>query len=288
MDIQTVGKRGVIFTFDDNISVYLIAADKSLFLCDSHLGPRSMEAVRHYIRQHWPKKEIVLFNSHADWDHIWGNCAFPGALIIGHEQCRARIRQTGQYDLERLADQHRGEIVLVPPNLTFSAELSFPEEEVSFIHAPGHTADSALCFDRRDTVLFVGDLVEAPIPYLDFPDLARYIKTLEIIKHMPAKIKISAHSGIVDEALIDRNIAYIRAVLLNEPVDTGDDETCKSVHNININNLLLLQWERVLRDRHGENFNYLGLRVAFPDWETMAPADLSSALESYAATLKWS
>jgi len=286
MHIQTIGKRGVMFTFDDNISVYLIAADKRVFLCDSHLGPRSMEAVRQYIRRRWPDREIVLFNSHADWDHIWGNCAFPGALIIGHETCRARIRETGQYDLERLADQHRGEIVLVPPNLTFSAELNFPEEEVSFIHAPGHTADSALCFDRRDAVLFVGDLVEAPLPYLDFLDLASYIKTLEIIKQMPAKIKISAHSGIVDEALIDRNIAYIRAVLLNEPVDTGDDETGKSVHNININNLLLLKWERVLRHRLGANLNYPALRVAFPDWETMAPAELSSALRSYAATFK--
>jgi len=285
MHIQTIGKRGVMFTFDDNISVYLIAADKRVFLCDSHLGPRSMEAVRQYIRQRWPDREIVLFNSHADWDHIWGNCAFPGALIIGHETCRARIRETGQYDLERLADQHRGDIVLVPPNLTFSAELSFPEEEVSFIHAPGHTADSALCFDRRDAVLFVGDLVEAPLPYLDFLDLASYIKTLEIIKQMPAKIKISAHSGIVDEGLIDRNIAYLRAVLLREPVDAGADETCQHIHRININNLQMLQWEHVLRDRQGENFHYPALRTAFPDWETMPPAELGSALASYAAKL---
>ena len=279
MDIQTVGKRGVMFTFDDNIAVYLLAGDKRVFLCDSHLGPRSMEAVRQYIYQRWPDKELVLFNSHADWDHIWGNCAFPGALIIGHEQCRARIREIGQYDLERLADRHRGEIVLVPPNLTFSAELSFPEEEVSFIHAPGHTADSALCFDRREAVLFVGDLVEAPIPYLDFPDLARYIKTLEMIKQLPAKIIISAHSGLVDEALIDRNIAYLRAVLLNEPVDTGDDENYCHVHRSNINNLLLWQWESALRGRLGEDFAYLAVRKALPDWETMPPAELRRALE---------
>ena len=40
-------------------------------------------------------REVLVVNSHADWDHPWGNNYFTGerrATIIGHELCRARMQ----------------------------------------------------------------------------------------------------------------------------------------------------------------------------------------------------
>lgn len=51
------------------------------------LGPRPMEPVKRHIQTHRLQMEIVVFNSHVDWDHVWGNCDFPGHLIIGYELC---------------------------------------------------------------------------------------------------------------------------------------------------------------------------------------------------------
>ncbi|GBG58474.1 MBL fold metallo-hydrolase [Sporomusaceae bacterium FL31] len=247
-EVRPVGSRGKLITFEDHISVYLIQTEREWFLCDTHLGPLSMEAVKAYMSQHSTTQQpMILFNSHSDWDHIWGNCAFENAWIIGHELCRKRMQQIGAFELAKLTEYHQGTIDLVLPNLTFSERLSFEEAELEFIYTPGHTVDSAVCFDKKDQVLFVGDLVEEPIPYLDFSDLEMYIKTLEFIKSFPAKVKISAHSGIVDHALIQRNIDYIKAILQGSPVAPSSYQATPEVHRFNVNNRLFLKYEHWFR-----------------------------------------
>ena len=280
-DISKVGSRGVVFTFEDDIAVYLIQSDTYWFLCDTHLGPQSMETIKEYIAEQANDKAVIVFNSHSDWDHIWGNCAFPGALIIGHEACRKRMREIGEFELESLKEQHRGKIKLVPPNITFSDRVLFADEEIEFLYTPGHTVDSAVCFDRKDSVLYVGDLVEQPIPYLDYQDLATYIDTLECIKSFPAKIKLSAHSGIVDNELIKRNIAYITNILQENPVAPEIYQETPDVHNFNINNRLFLRYENMVRDKLKDDFDYALFRRNFTDLKEVNYADLQVALEHY-------
>jgi cyclase len=280
-DISKTGSRGVVFTFDDDIAVYLIQTDTYWFLCDTHLGPQSMEIVKQYIAEQANDKAVIVFNSHSDWDHIWGNCAFPGAFIIGHETCRKRMQEIGEFELASLRQQHRGNIKLVLPNVTFSDRLLFADEEIEFLYAPGHTVDSAICFDRKDSVLYVGDLVEQPIPYLDFYDLTTYIDTLEFIKSFPAKLKLSAHSGIIDNALIERNITYITTILQGKPVDSEVYQATPDVHNFNSNNRLFLRYENMVREKLKDNFDYAVFRRNFKDLKEVSYSDLQAALEHY-------
>jgi glyoxylase-like metal-dependent hydrolase (beta-lactamase superfamily II) len=283
-EVSKVGDRGIIFTFEDDITVYLIQTDKYWFLCDTHLGPESMEYIKNYILAQ-SKKDVIVFNSHSDWDHIWGNCSFRGKIIIGHETCRKRMNEIGQFDLARLSEYHRGNINLLLPNLTFSDRLTFEEDEIEFIYAPGHTVDSSVCFDRKDSVLFVGDLVEYPIPYLDFDDLEVYIKTLEFIKKFPAKVKVSSHSGIIDNALIDCNSTYIMNISKGNPIDPIVYQECLSVHNFNINNRLFLKYENMVREKLRDSFNYTLFRSNFGDLKKVDYVDLQKALELYFAHL---
>ncbi len=282
-DVSKVGDRGVIFTFDDDISVYLIHADENWFLCDTHLGPHSMKYVKNYmsVQSNKNKEDVIVFNSHSDWDHIWGNCAFRGEIIIGHETCRNRMKEIGQFDLLRLTEYHRGKIDLVLPSLTFSDRITFAEADIEFIYAPGHTIDSSVCFDRKDSVLFVGDLVEYPIPYLDFDDLDAYIKTLDFIKNFPAKVKVSSHSGIIDNALIERNITYIMNISNSNPIDPNVYQECPDVHNFNINNRLFLRYENMVREKLRDNFDYNLFRKNFDDLKKIDYTDLQEALEFY-------
>jgi len=284
-DVSKVGNRGVIFTFDDDITVYLIHTDRYWFLCDTHLGPQSMEGIKNYISMRSNEKEVIVFNSHSDWDHIWGNCVFQNGIIISHETCRKRMDEIGEFDLVRLTEFHRGVIKLVLPNLTFSDKITFAEDEIEFIYAPGHTIDSAVCFDRKDSVLFVGDLVEYPIPYLDFSDLEAYMKTLEFIKSFPARVKISSHSGIIDNALIDRNITYIKNIFEGNPIDPIVYQECPDVHNFNINNTLYLKYENMVREKLKDSFDYTSFRCEFGDLKKVSYTDLQEALELYLAHL---
>jgi len=279
--IQEIGIRGVIFTYEDDISVYLIKGDHHNVLCDTHLGPLSMAVIKEYLLTQIVPKELLVFNSHSDWDHIWGNCAFEGAKIIGHETARRRMQEIGDYELNRLEKFHNGEIKLNYPNLTFSDKLTFEDEDIEFSYAPGHTIDSSLCFDRRDSVLFVGDLVESPIPYLDYYDLDAFIKTLETIRDFPAKIKLSAHSGMVSDDLIERNLSYVRGIQLGQPIAPEMIGSSTEVHQYNLNNRLLLKYEPLIREKFGQNFDYLSFRSNFLDLGQVNSNDFEAELGKY-------
>jgi cyclase len=282
MVIQEIGMRGVVFTYEDGITVYLIKGDYSYVLCDTHLGPLSMDIIKEYIsKTQLPVKEIFLFNSHSDWDHIWGNCAFPNAKIIAHEKARTRMEEIGEFELNRLENLHNGEVKIKLPNITFSDKFTLAHEEIEFTYAPGHTVDSSLCFDRRDSILFVGDLVESPIPYLDYYDLDRFIKTLELIRSFPAKVKLSAHSGIVSEELIERNISYIQGILQGDFIAPEMIRSSGEVHQYNLNNRLLLQYEPLIRQKLGENFDYSSFRSNFMDLGKMNSDNFKEILENY-------
>lgn len=285
MNIRKTGTRGTIFTYDDNISVYLINGNQKIVLCDTHLGPLSMEVIKQYLAADYPQKEILIFNSHSDWDHIWGNCAFAGAEIIAHETARTRMQELGPFELARLKNLHQGEIVLKYPSLTFSEHLALENEDIEFIYAPGHTIDSALCFDRKDSVLFVGDLVEYPIPYLDYYDLSVFCKTLDFIRDFPAKTKLSAHSGIVSNDLIKRNLEYIKEIKNNQSVPPEMIGSSTEVHQYNLNNRLLLKYEPSLRKQAGKSFAYQAYKSRFSDLGRVSTDSFKKALQDYLQTL---
>lgn len=280
MLIKRIGDRGVLFTYEDNISVYLINTDKRIYLCDTHLGPESMKLINDFILTHYKKKEIVIFNTHSDWDHIWGNCFFADSLIIAHEQCRERIIERGEYDLKKNSNYQKGKIQLKLPNLTFSKKIHFPEDKIEFLHQPGHTIDSAVCCDNQDSVIFVGDLVEAPIPYLSYPELGTYLKTLINIKEMPAQTKISSHSGIIDVNLIELNIAYVKNIIEGRPV-VSENEELMSLHNYNLKNLLLLRYEQELRAKLKNRFDFKTFRKDYRELGSYEYHELEISLEKY-------
>ena len=235
MKVEQIGERGRLLTFDDGISLYLISGRHLHLLCDTHLGPISMNDVCEILPVSPVNHRLLIFNSHSDWDHIWGNSVFKDHLIIGHESCRQRMLERGAFDLAQNATQKRGDVVLTPPNLTFSDRLTLEDEEIVFWYAPGHTVDSSVCYDTVDKVLYLGDLVEDPIPYLDAYDLDQYIDTLTSLLDHPARILVSAHSGLVTKDLIKRNIGYIRAIRDGVPMDFATFGSYGSVHRWNLN-----------------------------------------------------
>lgn len=271
MIIEKVGSRGIFFTFETgdapingNTSIYLINTENKIFLCDTHMGPKSMKYVKEYIHTHGlSNKEIIVFNSHADWDHIWGNFVFKDSTIIAHELCRKRMQQEGGFDLKRKKKYHNGTIKeLKLPNLTFSNKLNFEEYEIEFVYAPGHTIDSAICIDRKDSVVFVGDLLEYPIPFINHYDIGGFLKSLELIKKLSSKVILSAHSGIIDEKLFNDNIEYIKNLLLKKQIHPKDEDYM-NYHNYNYKNILMSKHEYIAREKLEEKFDFESFRRDF-------------------------
>ena len=261
---KDVGKRGVIFQFDDENLVYLIKGFNKLFLCDTHEGPLSMKYITDYINdKNLSDKDLYVFNSHSDFDHVWGNCVFD-CPIIGHTFCRERLKERGEYDYEVKSKYHKGTVKLKLPDLIFNDNIKFAEEGIEFFHAPGHTIDSSICIDRKEKVAYVGDLVESPVIILLYHHLEQYLQSLSYIKDLAEESYtiISSHSGIVDKSLIEENISYLRNLVRENKVKT-ENSRMQNLHNFNKKNLVILKYERVLRDKSGSDFNYKEYKKKF-------------------------
>ncbi|MBN2149925.1 MAG: MBL fold metallo-hydrolase [Candidatus Lokiarchaeota archaeon] len=240
-----ISNRCVVFSFDDladaaPTNVLVILGSRHVFVCDTFLGPDSMALVAEEVRKHHSNNPWIAFNSHADWDHHWGNCYFKDATIVSQEATRDMIKASGKAELATFKAHARGEVVVTPPNEVFLGRLRFPNEGIEFVHTPGHTADSSSCIDLIDKVLYAGDNVEVPIPFLTTPDLDSYIETLEDYLGLDVAHVVPGHGTIVaTKELVAQNLAYIKS-LKKGGVVAVDSPRWKATHDQN---------ERVLTSR---------------------------------------
>ncbi|MFW9982025.1 MAG: MBL fold metallo-hydrolase [Candidatus Thorarchaeota archaeon] len=213
MKFQKIGSRGMLFPFKDPFptNVYVIIGPERIYMLDTFLGSESMAVVKKTLdSEGHGDKPVVVFNSHGDYDHYWGNAAFEGALIIGHEECRARILKESDESLLVNREQKKGEVIVKAPSLVFAEKIRFPDDGLTFYHTPGHTTDSASCYDEVDKVLFVGDNVESPLPYIYNTDIAQFHDTLKSYFEIDWDLMIASHaSPLHDRSLLERNIEYL-------------------------------------------------------------------------------
>jgi len=264
MKITEIGKRGVVFTFDDlsnedyesPTNIYVIIGEKHIFICDTFLGPESMKGVKEHLKK-YSDKTIIIFNSHYDWDHHWGNCAFPNARIYAHHLTREKIIEEGEKGLETYKKFQRGKITITPPNTVFFNAMSFVDEQVDIFHSPGHTADSSSCFDLESKILFVGDNVEDPIPYIrsDLDGVAEYIETLELYTILDFDKLIPGHGPIADKTLLEQNLEYLKHFPeLGEPVNL--EKYSFAYYHIHLHNLSTLANERLKKEDYKGAIKY--------------------------------
>nr|MDO8083916.1 MBL fold metallo-hydrolase [Candidatus Sigynarchaeum springense] len=233
-----IGGRCIVFSFDDLVdasptNVLVIIGSRHVFVCDTFLGPDSMAIVADEIRKNHSNNPWIVFNSHADWDHHWGNCYFKNAAIVSQETTRDIIKAIGKQELLTFKEHARGEVIITPPNEVFLGRLRFPNEGIEFVHTPGHTMDSSSCIDLVDKILYAGDNLEMPIPYLTTPDLDSYIETLNDYLGLDIEHVVPGHGTVVaSKDLITQNLAYLESLKKGEVVAV-DSPRWKATHDQN-------------------------------------------------------
>lgn len=239
MVVTPVGQRGRIVSFPElgTTNIYLVLASRRTFVCDTFLGPEPMAEVKAFLAAEGRTQPIVVFNSHKDWDHVWGNCAFPDAQFVATEECAANLYEHFASELEQYGGMAQGEIVSVYPSLLFSDRLVFADDRVLFLATPGHTSGSASCLDMTDNVLYVGDNVEFPVPHLLCSDLDAYSRTLDLYLSLSPAALVTGHGPLGTATLetLRANLAYVRAVAAGVEVDvSGWSEYGRAVHLENV------------------------------------------------------
>ena len=223
------------FTLSSEIveaNIIIIKGKNNNFILDTFLGPDSVKHIINRLQLQDENKNFVVFNSHYHWDHIWGNCYFNSKThIISHENCLQEIQNTFNRDFKLYGKHSQGDVVKRLPNLTFTDKLIYKEDNVEFFFTPGHTIGSSSCL--VDEVLYVGDNLEAPFPYINQVNLSLYSKTLETYIKINPQTILSGH-GLANEDLLQSNLEYLKQL---ENLTVNTDIFNDSNFKIHLSNL---------------------------------------------------
>jgi glyoxylase-like metal-dependent hydrolase (beta-lactamase superfamily II) len=201
------------------------------FCIDSPIFPDELEILPGIAEQsQFPIVGVLA--THADWDHLLGGLAFPGApLGMGETSAARLINEPGaaQRELRDFDDEF---YVARPKPLSLpgSQKLDVPgyidigSQTLQLHPADGHTADGMAIWVEWARVLVAGDyLSPVEIPMIsDGGSLAAYVATLNRLEPLveQADHVVPGHGGPIDGtqalAILREDRAYVEALLRGE------------------------------------------------------------------------
>ena len=178
-----------------------------------------MRQVVDRIRPELAGRPLVVVNTHADWDHVYGNRLFTAgseipALIVGSALTRDRLRSPAAQ--ERLSAQQReserfSEVELVAPNLVFEQALTLDGGDLTLelFATPGHTPDHHSVWIPEIRTLLAGDAAEFPFPSVRRgADLPQVRASLERMAALCPAVVLPCHGATTGPELLEQNLAY--------------------------------------------------------------------------------
>jgi glyoxylase-like metal-dependent hydrolase (beta-lactamase superfamily II) len=208
------------FRLLDEVDTFVIRAARLVVVVDTMSTPADARLLRAAIEPDLEGRTLVVVDTHADYDHAWGNQVFADVPIIGHAICGARLRGAAAFeDLERWKAEMPGrfdEVEPTPPSILFGDAglvLDGGDLTVELIPTPGHTDDHAALYLPELDLVLAGDAAEVPFPHIDSPGgLRRARASLERLQTLGARHVLPCHGGTTDPVVLERNLAWLDAV----------------------------------------------------------------------------
>jgi glyoxylase-like metal-dependent hydrolase (beta-lactamase superfamily II) len=207
------------------VDAFFIVSDRYVFFVDTLVNPstaRQMVALaRPFLRG---GRQAIAINTHADWDHTWGNQVFVGpgaelpALLIGNRKSVAIYEDPASKiylrEMQEKSPLSFSDVRLVMPTLLFDEKLFVYGGDLTLeiFATPGHTVDHCSVYIPEIRTLLVGDAAEAPFPTVREPGLfPQMIASLEHLTQMDAETTLYCHApGVTTLDLVKENLAYFR------------------------------------------------------------------------------
>jgi glyoxylase-like metal-dependent hydrolase (beta-lactamase superfamily II) len=191
-----------------DLNVGAVLGDGEVLVVDTRGWPAQAEELLADLRALTaaPCRQVV--NTHAHFDHCFGNASFAGAAIWGHARCAEQLRSRGEAEraaAARWLPQVAGELAtapIVPPDRLVAdagaaLEPGGRRVELRFC-GRGHTDHDLVVLVPDAGVAFAGDLLEegAPPAYDDaFP--AEWPGTVERLLALAPTTIVPGHGDVV-------------------------------------------------------------------------------------------
>jgi glyoxylase-like metal-dependent hydrolase (beta-lactamase superfamily II) len=200
------------------VCAVLLLSERWNVVVDTLCCPADMLPVQLYAVKSGRSRPLLVVNTHADWDHVWGNSTFAGHPIVAHRLCLERLRRDGQAEIDRMRRENPGcpPIPLQVPDWVFDGSLSIAGGDLTFqlLDTAGHTEDSVSVHVPELGLLVAGDAVEYPLPRLSQAGLTqRYIRELYRLSALKTRTVIPSHGPVSGPELIQANAHYLRTLL---------------------------------------------------------------------------
>jgi glyoxylase-like metal-dependent hydrolase (beta-lactamase superfamily II) len=209
------------FRLGDEVDTFAIRTERLLVVVDTMSTPGDARLLRAAIADDAVGRSLIVVDTHADYDHAWGNSVFADVPIIGHQRCGERLRgHEAAADIARWSAEMPGrfdEVVATPPSILHGDEglvLDGGDITIDLIHTPGHADDHVALYLREPGILLAGDAAEVPFPHIDSPSgLERARASLELLVSLGATYVLPCHGGTTDPIILERNLAWLDAVV---------------------------------------------------------------------------
>ncbi len=204
------------------VQCFVILTARFTVVVDTMLNPATALKMLRLAGAHRPNgRRLLVINTHADFDHSWGNQLFgPGAMyeapIIGQHLCAERFRslRAAEYllQMQREEPAHFSGVTLTAPNFLFSERLTIDGGDLTLelMHTPGHTPDHVSLYIPQIATLLAGDAAELPFPFAqEAASLMEMRASLARLAALGAEQALYCHApASCGPRLLQDNIAY--------------------------------------------------------------------------------
>ncbi|MEP7289464.1 MAG: MBL fold metallo-hydrolase [Chloroflexota bacterium] len=202
---------------------YIVVSDRYVVLVDTMISPQTAMVMLELAGQYAGNgRQLLVINTHADYDHCWGNQLFVGhkaaypAPIIAMRRCAERFYTPEAHEvlirMQHEAPEVYGDVVLVPPTILFDDHLTIEGGDLTLrlFATPGHQTDHISIVIPEISTLLAGDAAELPFPFaLSSMTLAQMRASLAQLAAFNATTVLYCHAPVTaGPELLQQNIAY--------------------------------------------------------------------------------
>lgn len=215
-----------VFRHEGLVDTAAVVTERYVVLLDTGARPENMEVVMAALAEVLPGRQLLVLNTHGDWDHYWGNRTFIGldapypAPVLGHVLMPGRVgAEKARAALADLRTEYPGaldRVELLGPTVTFTPPLIIDggDLRLEIIGTPGHQPDHVAVWIPQIRLLWAADAAEHPWPFANDPAALPDLRaSLERMLALDPHWALYCHApGNTSPQIIVNNRAYFDAL----------------------------------------------------------------------------